>query len=67
MKKAFYIIISIIVAIIIVIDVFLFVLGSLEEYPTVEQIEKVRIVYGSFFILLIIIETFIATRIFKKK
>ena len=60
-------IISIILAIIIVMDVFLFICGSLEAFPTVEQIEKGRIVYGSFFVLLIIVETFILTRIIKYK
>ena len=67
MKKAIWIIISIILAIIIVMDVFLFICGSLEAFPTVEQIEKGRIVYGSFFVLLIIVETFILTRIIKYK
>ncbi len=67
MRKAIYIIIAIIVAIIVVIDIFLFVLGSLEPCPTVEQIEKGKIIYGLFFIPLIIIEAFILTRFFNKK
>lgn len=67
MKKAFWIILSIAVAIIIVFDIFLFVFGSLETFPTAEQIEKGRIVYGSFFVLLIIVEAFILTRILKRK
>lgn len=67
MKKAFLIIISIVIAIIIVMDVFLFISGSLEAFPTAEQIEKGRIVYGLFFVVLIIIETFVLTRIFNKK
>ena len=69
MKKAnaFWIILSIVVAIIIVLDIFLLVFGSLESFPTAEQIEKGRIVYGSFFVLLIIVETFILTRIIKYK
>lgn len=67
MKKAIYIIIATIVAIIIVIDIFLFVLGSLESCPTVEQVEKGRIIYGLFFIPLTIIEAFILTRFFNKK
>ena len=45
MKKAIWIIISIILAIVIVMDIFLFICGSLEAFPTVEQIEKARIVY----------------------
>ena len=38
-----------------------------EPIYTAEQIEKGRIVYGSFFVLLIIVETFILTRIIKYK
>ncbi len=67
MKKAFWIIVSIVVAIIIVMDVFLFISGSLEVFPTSEQIEKGRIVYGLLFVLLIIVETFILTRILRRK
>ncbi|MBE6619519.1 MAG: hypothetical protein E7626_07060 [Ruminococcaceae bacterium] len=67
MKKAFWIMLSIVVAIIILLDIFLFAVGSLETFPTVEQIEKGRIVYGSFFVLLIIVETFVLTRILKRK
>ncbi len=67
MKKIFLIILSIFVAIIIVIDVSLFISGSLETFPTTEQIEKGRIVYGSILVLLIIVETFILTRILKRK
>ena len=65
--KAFWIILSTVVAVIIVLDIFLLVFGSLESFPTAEQIEKGRIVYGSFFVLLIIVETFILTRIIKYK
>ena len=67
MKKAFWIILSIVVAIIILLDIFLLAFGSLETFPTAEQIEKGRIVYGSFLVLLIIGETFILTRILKRK
>ncbi len=67
MKKAFWIIVSIVVAIIIVMDVFLFISGSLEAFPTSEQIEKGRIVYVLLFVLLIIVETFILTRILRRK
>jgi len=67
MAKSFYITISIILAVIIVIISFLFVAGSLETYPTAEQIEKGRIVYGLLFVPLVIIESFIVTRIFKKE
>ena len=67
MAKSFYITISIILAVIIVIISFLFVTGSLETYPTAEQIEKGRIVYGLLFVPLVIIESFIVTRIFKKE
>ncbi|MBR5539633.1 MAG: hypothetical protein IKU61_07015 [Clostridia bacterium] len=67
MKKAFLIIVSIVVATIIVIDVFLLISGSLEAFPTEEQIEKGRIVYGLFLGILIIIEAFVLTRVFKNK
>ena len=67
MKKAFWMIVSIVVAVIIVMDISLCISGSLEAFPTAEQIGKGRIVYGLFFVLLIIIEAFILTRIFKKK
>ncbi len=67
MKKTSYIIILVLVAIILMIDIFLLVCGSFEAYPTAEQIEKGRIVYGVFLVPLIIIEVFITTRIFKKK
>ena len=67
MKKIFLIILSIFVAIIIVVDVSLFISGSLETFPTTEQIEKGRIVYGSLLVFLIIVETFILTRILKRK
>ncbi len=65
MKKAFWIILSIVVAIIILLDIFLLAFGSLETFPTAEQIEKGRIVYGLFLVLLIIVETFMLTRIKK--
>ena len=67
MAKGFYITISIILAVIIVINSFLFIAGSLETYPTAEQIEKGRIVYGLLFVPLVIIESFIVTRFFKKE
>jgi hypothetical protein len=67
MKKAIWIIISIILAIIIVMDVFLFICGSLEAFPTVEQIEKGRIVYGLFLGIFVIVEAFVLTRVIKNK
>ena len=67
MKKAIWIIISIILAIIIVMDVFLFICGSLEAFPTVEQIEKGRIVYGLLLGIFVIVEAFVLTRVIKNK
>lgn len=67
MKRVFYLVTSIIIGILIVIDVSMFATGSLEMYPTAEQIEKGRIVYGLIFVLLMIAEAFVVTRIFKKK
>ncbi len=67
MKNAFWIIVSFVVAAIIVMDVFLFISGSLEVFPTAEQIEKGRIVYGAFFCVLIVVVAFVLTRIFKNK
>ena len=67
MKKAIWIIISIILAIIIVMDVFLFICGSLEAFPTVEQIEKGRIAYGLFLGIFVIVEAFVLTRVIKNK
>ena len=67
MKKAIWIIISIILAIIIVMDVFLLICGSLEAFPTVEQIEKARIVYGLFLCIFVIVEAFVLTRVIKNK
>ena len=75
MKKGFFkslfdlcgTIISIILAIIIVMDVFLFICGSLEAFPTVEQIEKGRIVYGLFLGIFVIVEALVLTRVIKNK
>ena len=67
MKKAIWIIISIILAIIIVMDVFLFICGSLEAFPTEEQIEKGRIAYGLFLGIFVIVEAFVLTRVIKNK
>jgi hypothetical protein len=66
MKKAFYIIMSILVALLIVIDVSLLISGSAEAFPTAEQIEKGRLVYGLILLSLLAFEAFILTRIFKK-
>lgn len=66
MKKSLYIAASILVLVVIVIDVFLFVSGSLESFPTAEQIEKGRIVYGLIFVLLSTLEAFILSRALKK-
>ena len=48
-------------------DVFLFICGSLEVFPTVEQIEKGRIVYGLFLGIFVIVEAFVLTRVIKNK
>ena len=66
MKKSLYIAASILVLVVIVIDVFLFVSGSLEAFPTAEQIEKGRITYGLIFVLLSTLEAFILSRALKK-
>lgn len=66
MKKAFYIIMSILVALLIVIDISLLISGSLESFPTAEQIEKGRLAYGLILLPLLAFEAFILTRIFKK-
>ena len=67
MKKAFWIIFSIVVAIVIVLDIFLLAFGSLETFPTAEQIEKGRIVYGLFLGIFVIVEAFVLTRVIKNK
>ena len=67
MKKAIWIIISIILAFIIVMDVFLFICGSLEAFPTAEQIGKGRVVYGLFLGVFVIVEAFVLTRVIKNK
>ena len=66
MKKTFYIIMSILVALLIVINISLLISGSLESFPTAEQIEKGRLVYGLILLPLLAFEDFILTRIFKK-
>ncbi len=67
MKRLFWIIIFVFVAIIIAADISAFIAGSLEWYPTEEQIEKGRILYGILLVPLVIVEAFVLTRIFKKK
>lgn len=67
MKKVSWIIASIVVAITIVLDIFLFIFGSFDTFPTAEQIEKGRIAYGLFFVVFAIAETFVLIKIFKKK
>ena len=67
MKKALWVIIFLLVAIIIAADISAFIAGSFEWYPTEEQIEKGRIVYGAILVPLATIEAFVLTRIFKKK
>ena len=67
MKKTFWIFLSIVVAIIIAADLFLIVSGSLEEFPTAEQSEKVEIAYGFIFVFLMIVEVFLLTRILRNK
>lgn len=67
MKKAFYIIMSILVALLIVIDISLLISGSLESFLTAEQIEKGRLAYGLILLPLLASEAFILTRIFKRK
>jgi len=65
MKKAFWILLAIVVAVILAADIFLLFCGSLETFPTAEQMEKTRIAYGSVFVLLIIVEAFILIRILR--
>ena len=67
MKKTFYIIMSILVALLIVINISLLISGSLESFPTAEQIEKGRLAYGLILLPLLASEAFILTRIFKRQ
>ena len=67
MKKTVFILIAILVALLIVINISLLISGSLESFPTAEQIEKGRLAYGLILLPLLASEAFILTRIFKRK
>lgn len=66
MKKTVFILIAILVALLIVINISLLISGSLESFPTAEQMGKGRLVYGFLLLPLLAFEAFILTRIFKK-
>ena len=66
-KRISMIVVAVLVAVVLLIDVFLLLDGSMEEYPTVEQIEKGRIVYGLILMALAISEFFLIQRIFATK
>lgn len=67
MKKAWWIIICVILAMAMLFVGMLFVEGSSEEFPTPEQIEKGRIAYGLILVPLVGAEAFSLSRVFKKK
>lgn len=67
MKKAWWIIICVILAMAMFFVGMLFVEGSSEEFPTPEQIEKGRIAYGLILVPLVGAEAFSLSRVFKKK
>lgn len=67
MKKVLLVIIAVLVAVILLADICLFVQGSLEAFPTAEQIEKGRIVYGLIFLPLAAVEIFLVLKIFRKQ
>ena len=67
MKKAFWIMVCVILAMAILFVGMLFVEGSQEEFPTPEQIEKARIAYGLLLVPLMGAEAFSLSRVFKKK
>ena len=66
MKKCFLVIIACMIGLLLIIDVCLFIQGSLEGFPTPEQIEKGRIAYGFISIPLVITEIFLISKIFHK-
>lgn len=66
MKKVIWIIIAIMIALLLILDICLFVEGSLEVFPTPEQIEKGRIAYGLISIVLAITEIFVIRKILRK-
>lgn len=67
MKQALWIVICVILAMAILFVGMLFAKGSLEEFPTPEQIEKGRIAYGLILVPLVGAEAFSLSRVFKKK
>lgn len=67
MKKTLLIALIVFVAILFAADVMLCLVGSLEMYPTAEQIEKGRIVYGLFLLPLAIFEGFLIMKVFCKQ
>lgn len=66
MKKAVLVVTAVLIAVILIADIYLLVQGSLEAYPTAEQIEKSRIVYGLISLPLAVIEIFLLLKIFRK-
>lgn len=66
MKKAVLVVTAVLIAVILIADICLLVQGSLESYPTAEQIEKSTIVYGLISLPLAVIEIFSLLKIFRK-
>ncbi len=66
MKKAVLVVTAVLIAVILIADICLLVQGSLEAYPTAEQIEKSTIVYGLISLPLAVIEIFLLLKIFRK-
>lgn len=66
MKKAVLVVTAVLIAVILIADICLLVQSSLEAYPTAEQIEKSRIVYGLISLPLAVIEIFLLLKIFRK-
>ena len=56
MMKAIVLLLMLLVGLLLAVDLSWFVRGSLEEFPTDEQIDKVRTVSGALAVVLILIE-----------
>ena len=66
MKKPGLLILAVLVALLLCAVVCLFVQGSLEQYPTPEQLEKGRILWGVVFGFLAAAEAVVVSRLFRK-
>ena len=67
MKNFLWIVIAIIAAVAMLFVGSWFIAGSLEEFPTPEQIEAGRIAYGLMLVPLVGIEILALSRIFRKR